>query len=93
MEHGPAVEWSEDRSESYKKRVGFFFFLAYAIVYAGFIVINTIWPRTMEARVLFGLNLAVCYGFGLILLAIVAGLVYNLLCGRKERELNGGGEA
>ena len=93
MEHGPAVEWSEDRSESYKKRVGFFFFLAYAIVYAGFIVINTIWPRTMEARVLFGLNLAVCYGFGLILLAIIAGLIYNLLCGRKERELNGGSEA
>ncbi|HUX20720.1 MAG TPA: DUF485 domain-containing protein [Spirochaetia bacterium] len=93
MEHGPAAEWSEDRSESYKKRIGFYFFLGYAIVYAGFIVINTIWPKTMEARVVFGLNLAVFYGFGLILLAIIAGLVYNLLCGRKEREMNEGGEA
>jgi hypothetical protein len=93
MEHGPAVEWSEDRSESYKKRIGFFFFLGYAIVYAGFIVINTIWPKTMEMKVVFGLNLAVSYGYGLILLAIVAGLVYNVLCGRKERELNDGGEA
>ena len=90
MEHGPAVEWSEDRSESYKKRVGFFFFLAYAVVYAGFIVINTVWPRVMEVRVILGLNLAVLYGYGLILLAILAGLFYNMLCGRKEREMNRG---
>lgn len=93
MEHGPAVEWSEDRSEGYKKRIGFYFFLGYALVYVGFIVINTISPTTMEVKVVFGLNLAVIYGFGLILLAIIAGLIYNMLCGRKERELNEGGKA
>ncbi len=88
MSHGPATEWTTDHSEGYKKRIGFYFFLAYAIVYAGFIVINTIWPGVMETHVAFGLNLAVSYGFGLIILAIVAGLLYNSLCGKKEHELN-----
>ncbi len=41
----------------------------------------------MEKTVLFGLNLAVTYGFGLILLAIVMGLAYNHFCTKKENEL------
>ena len=90
MGHGAASEWSEDRSLQFKKVVGLIFFLAYAAVYFGFIVINTVSPKTMEAKILLGLNLAVFYGFGLIILAIVSGLFYNLICGRKERELNEG---
>jgi len=32
------------------------------------------------------LNLAVSYGFGLILLAIIMGLAYNAVCTKKEKE-------
>ena len=39
--------------------------------------------------VILGLNLAVVYGMGLIVLAIVMGLVYNQMCTKKEDELNG----
>jgi uncharacterized membrane protein (DUF485 family) len=35
-----------------------------------------------------GLNLAIVYGFGLIVLAIIMGLIYNHLCTKKEDELN-----
>ena len=34
-----------------------------------------------------GLNLAVVYGFGLIVLAMILALIYNWLCTRKEKEL------
>jgi uncharacterized membrane protein (DUF485 family) len=92
MEHGPAMKWGDDKSIQYKRKVGILFFAIYAVVYAGFVIINTLAPKTMEARVIFGLNLAVFYGYGLIILAILAGLLYNLLCGRKELELNKGAD-
>jgi len=43
----------------------------------------------MEAKIVYGLNLAVVYGFGLIILSIVMALIYNALCVRKEKALNG----
>jgi uncharacterized membrane protein YciS (DUF1049 family) len=36
----------------------------------------------------FGLNLAVFYGFGLILSAIIMGIIYNAICTRYENEMN-----
>ncbi len=60
----------------------------YVIVYAGFIVINLTSPKSMGTILFAGLNLAVVYGFGLILLAIVMGLIYNHMCTQKENELN-----
>ena len=56
-------------------------------VYAGFIIINTVAPKLMGKQVIFGLNLAVTYGFGLIILAVIAGLIYNAICTKKEDEL------
>jgi hypothetical protein len=40
-------------------RLGAWMFLAYLIVYSGFVAINVIKPVLMESVVLFGLNLAV----------------------------------
>ena len=34
-----------------------------------------------------GLNLAVVYGMGLIIFALILALIYNHLCTQKEREL------
>jgi len=63
-------------------------FFVYVLVYAGFIAINVLSPKMMEAIVFAGLNLAIVYGVGLILLAFIMGLVYNKMCSNKEDELN-----
>jgi hypothetical protein len=42
----------------------------------------------MEATVLLGLNLAVVYGFGLIVLALVMAVIYNQMCLVEERRLD-----
>ena len=43
----------------------------------------------MEAVVFGGLNLAVVYGFGLIVFALFLALIYNRACGRMEKRLQG----
>ncbi len=35
-----------------------------------------------------GLNLAVVYGFGLIIFALVLALIYSRACGRREKRLH-----
>lgn len=90
MFHGPAVESGKDLAIAYKMRIGVWMFLLYALVYAGFVIINVMNPVMMESQVFAGLNLAVVYGFGLILLALVLALIYNSLCAKKEKILNNG---
>jgi uncharacterized membrane protein (DUF485 family) len=87
LEHGPAVEYEEHQDISdYKTKIGIRFFAIYSIVFAGFVLINTFAPQLMKVKVILGLNLAVTYGFGLILAAIIMGLAYNAACTKKERE-------
>jgi uncharacterized membrane protein (DUF485 family) len=62
-------------------------FLVYCIVYAGFVVINSVWPKVME-RAVGSSNMAVAYGFGLIGLALVMAFVYNMLSSRAEEKFN-----
>ncbi|MFW6366202.1 MAG: DUF485 domain-containing protein [Spirochaetota bacterium] len=88
MDHGPYVEWKDDKSVVYKTRTGIVLFVVYCLVYTGFIVINTFTPGLMETIVFLGLNLAVVYGFGLIITAILMGIVYNYLCTRMENRVN-----
>jgi uncharacterized membrane protein (DUF485 family) len=87
MDHGPLVEHEEDFASEYKTRIGIVLFAIYGTIYAGFVLINALVPEVMAVIVFFGLNLAVVYGFGLIILAIVMGLIYNWLCTKKEDEL------
>ncbi|MBN2736038.1 MAG: DUF485 domain-containing protein [Spirochaetales bacterium] len=88
MGHGPATDWGEDKAIAYKTRIGLILVSIYGLVYLGFIIINTVFPRLMGLRILFGVNLAVVYGFSLIILAIVMGIIYNGLCTKKEDLLN-----
>ena len=62
-------------------------FIAYCLVYAGFIVINSVRPKLME-RAIGSLNWAVAYGFGLIGIALVLAFVYNALSSRAEERFN-----
>ena len=90
MLHEPASAPQEkDHAVAYKTRLGVQMFLIYALIYAGFVLINIIKPLLMEQRIVFGLNLAVVYGFGLIILSLVMALIYNYLCVKKEKALNG----
>jgi uncharacterized membrane protein (DUF485 family) len=85
MSHGPSTEWKEDRSSPYKTRLGVIMFLVYAVVYASFIGINVFAPAWMRVDV-GSLNVAIVFGFALIVLAVVLAFVYNHLCTLAERK-------
>lgn len=84
MLHEPAEPGAPDAATSYKSRLGVVMFVVYGIVYMGFVAINVLSPAFMEKIVLFGLNLAVVYGLGLIVFALLLALVYNRLCSLRE---------
>ncbi|OGF49504.1 MAG: hypothetical protein A2231_02290 [Candidatus Firestonebacteria bacterium RIFOXYA2_FULL_40_8] len=91
MAHGPATEWKKDKSSSLKELLGKWMFLLYTLVYAGFIFINVFSPEFMGIDV-GSLNVAIVYGFGLIVFAIFLAFAYNhvgthaeeLLCDEEE---------
>ena len=85
MGHGPATEWQPDKSEGYKTKLGFIMFVVYTIVYFVFIIIAVTNPQMLGNDV-GSLNLAITYGFGIIILAIILALIYNWACSNKEKE-------
>jgi uncharacterized membrane protein (DUF485 family) len=87
MQHEPAPQIKGDSASAVKTRIGLILFVFYGLVYAGFVAINTINPQAMGQVVFAGLNLAVVYGFGLIILAIVMGLIYHVICNRAENRM------
>jgi uncharacterized membrane protein (DUF485 family) len=56
-------------------------FGVYLAFYSGFVGLAAFSPETMETTPLAGVNLAIWYGFGLIVAAIVLALVYGWTCG------------
>ncbi len=93
MLHEPAhQEHGIDDATAYKRRLGLWMLLFYSILYVIFIIINVAWPSAMGTEVLAGLNLAIIYGFALILVAFVLALIYNWLCTRHEKSFEGKGK-
>lgn len=86
--HGPSTDWGEANTSSFKTRVGIWMFILYAIIYAGFVLINTISPELMGSHI-GSLNLAIIYGFGLIIFAVMLAFVYNAICTAAEEEFDG----
>lgn len=79
----------ESISNSYerrKSRIGIRMTLIYSVIYAGFMFLSVFRPLWMDSTVLLGLNLAVIYGTGLILLAIFFAVLYNQLCRKPGPE-------
>ena len=87
MLHEPAAKSGKDPAFAFKRRLGVWLFIAYGVVYAGFVTLNVAAPAVMDTILALGLNVAVLYGFGLIVLALLLALVYNRACGRKEEEM------
>jgi uncharacterized membrane protein (DUF485 family) len=88
MDHGPNIKTGKDPASGFKQRIGIILFLIYSLIYLGFILINVFASDWMSVPVMAGMNLAVFYGFFLIIIAIVMGLIYNTLCSRAEKKMN-----
>jgi uncharacterized membrane protein (DUF485 family) len=89
MLHKPAAPTGKDPASGYKTVVGLWMFLVYALVYAGFVALSVTKPTALGIKVIFGLNLAVVYGIGLIALALLMAVIYNVMCMKRERKLAG----
>ncbi|HET8828195.1 MAG TPA: DUF485 domain-containing protein [Pelobium sp.] len=88
MDHGPAVELGVDNASAKKAKLGVWFFIIYSLFYAGFVVIGVVNYELLSQEIAFGLNLALFYGMGLIVFAVLLGILYNFLCSRYEDDLN-----
>jgi uncharacterized membrane protein (DUF485 family) len=66
--------------ERRKTAIGVRMTLLYLVVYSGFVALSVFRPGWLGVRTVFGLNLAVSYGLGLIIIAIIFAIVYNYLC-------------
>lgn len=60
--------------------IGMVLFVVYLVLYGGFVFLNAFSAETMESTPLPGINLAILYGFGLIIAAFVLAMVYGFLC-------------
>jgi len=85
MAHGKTTDWGEDRSAGKKTKLGVKMFFIYLVVYAGFIFIGVFKPELMGKDV-GSLNLAIVYGIGLIIFALVLAVIYNAKCTKMEKE-------
>ncbi len=88
MDHGPAVELGKDNAVKKKTKLGVILFFIYFFVYAGFVAIGVADYKLMGKIVLGEQNLAVIYGFGLIIFAILLGIFYNWKCTNYENLMN-----
>ncbi|MBK6935756.1 MAG: DUF485 domain-containing protein [Chitinophagaceae bacterium] len=89
MLHEPGNQHIEtDKAAAKKAKLGVKMFIIYTLVYAGFVFIGLTKPEWMGLRALGEQNLAIVYGFGLIILAIIMGFIYNYFCTRMEDKLN-----
>ena len=90
MLHEPAAEvHGIDEAAAYKRRLGLWMLLVYGVIYIVFIVINVAWPKFMGTIVVYGLNLAIVYGFALIVIAFILAIAYNWACTRHEKSFEG----
>lgn len=78
----------EERESVTKRKsvLGIRLFFIYLIFYAGFVAIGVFQYELLAVPILGGVNLALAYGIGLILFAIILGVIYNFYCTRYEDE-------
>ena len=65
-------------------RYGLWLFGVYVALYAGFMGLSAFEPQLMSKTPFGGVNLAIMYGFGLIVAALVLALVYMVLCRPRD---------
>lgn len=82
FDHGPNEPEEQENIETISRntRLGLKLFIVYLALYGGFVFLNTFSPAKMEVVVFLGLNLAIVYGFTLIIAAFVLAMIYGWLC-------------
>ncbi|MCA9082206.1 MAG: DUF485 domain-containing protein [Planctomycetaceae bacterium] len=65
-------------------RIGLILFGIYLVIYGSFVLLNALAPQLMESTPFAGVNLAILFGFGLIIAAFVLSLLYGWLCSASE---------
>jgi len=88
MLHEPSAKIGTDNAAEKKAKLGVILFFVYTIIYAGFVIIGLTMPELMGLELIGGQNIAIIYGFGLIVLAIVMGFIYNYFCTKMENKMN-----
>lgn len=80
FDHAAAeAEAADPATAARNARYGLVLFVLYFVCYAVFVGLNAFQPDVMSRNVA-GTNLAVVYGMGLILAALVLALIYCWLC-------------
>ncbi len=92
MSHERASSAGKPPAVSHKRRLGVILFLVYALIYTAFVAVNLADPALMDATFFAGLNVAVIYGFGLIVLAFILAIAYNRASRRHEAAFGGSQE-
>ena len=95
LDHGSLHprEVEDPRIAARNARYGMVLFLVYLAFYGGFVGLNAFFPAKMEETPALGLNLAVLYGFALIIAAMVLALLYSWLCRGGSSAATGGGKS
>jgi len=65
---------------AHNRRMGVILFIVYVIFYGGFMALSAFSPETMSEPFLGGVNVAVVYGFALIIVPLLLAFVYMKLC-------------
>jgi len=65
---------------AHNTRVGVLLFIVYVIFYGGFMALSAFAPETMSEPFLGGVNVAVVYGFALIIVPLLLAFLYMKLC-------------
>ena len=73
-------------------RLGLALFAIYTLFYAGFVLVNAFAAEWSEWIPFGGVNLAIQWGFGLILLAFILAAIYGLVSGPGKDESRSQGE-
>lgn len=67
-------------------KIGLTLFAVYLVLYGSFVFLNAFAPEMMETLPWAGVNLAILYGFGLIVAALVLSLIYGFMCQDSDDE-------
>jgi len=82
--NSPLHEDDDPAISARNSRYGLWLFGLYLILYGGFMGLAAFEPQLMAKAPFGGVNLAILYGFGLIVAARVFALLYMVLCRSRD---------
>ncbi|MGC3971268.1 MAG: DUF485 domain-containing protein [Pirellulales bacterium] len=85
-DHAGHDEPHDEATAARNARLGRNLFVVYLTFYLGYVLLTTFAPTVMQQQAGGGVNIAVAYGFWLILLALLLALVYAWLCRKAVGE-------